>query len=74
VRWLSTAEAVSEGKKPVITEVAGFELSAGSPEPVVPSTAGLGPSDPVITKVAGFGRDFGPQLPGERTTIPDDLR
>jgi hypothetical protein len=47
----------------VITEVAGFELLAG-----------FELSEPVVTKVAGFGRDFGPQLPGERTTIPDDLR
>jgi len=49
-------------------------LWAGSQEPVVTSMAGFKPSEPVITKVAGFGRDFGPQLPGERTTIPADLR
>ncbi len=58
----------------MITEVAAFELLAGSPEPVVTSMAGFELSEPVITKVAGFARDFGPQLPGERTTIPDDLR
>jgi hypothetical protein len=63
-----------EGKEPVITEVVAFELSAGSPEPVVTSMAGFEPSEPVITKVSGFGWDFGPQRPGERTTIPADLR
>jgi hypothetical protein len=29
---------------------------------------------PVITEVAAFARDFSPQLPGDRITIPDDLR
>ena len=63
MRRPSCARSALEGKKPVITEVAGFELLAG-----------FELSEPVVTKVAGFGRDFGPQLPGERTTIPDDLR
>lgn len=57
VRWPSVAGATPEGKKPVITEVVGFELP-----------------EPVNTKVAAFARDFSPQLPGERITIPDDLR
>ncbi len=66
----------------MITEVAAFELLAasGPPEPVVTSMAafvslpGSAPSEPVVTKVAAFASDFSPQLPGERTTIPDDLR
>jgi hypothetical protein len=60
----------------VITEVAGFELldGCGPQEPVITSMAGFELPEPVITKVAAFARDFSPQLPGERITIPEDLR
>jgi hypothetical protein len=47
----------------VVTKVAAFGLLAG-----------FGPPEPVVTKVAGFEKDFSPQLPGERTPIPADLR
>jgi hypothetical protein len=39
--------------------MAGFELLAW-----------FEPEKPVVTKVAAFERDFGPHVPGERTTIP----
>jgi hypothetical protein len=29
---------------------------------------------PVVTEVAAFERDFGPHVPGERTTIPADRK
>ena len=54
---------LTSGKKPAITSFADFELSAGVEQ-----------KKPVITEVAAFARDFGPQLPGERTTIPANLR
>jgi hypothetical protein len=47
----------------VVTKVAAFDLLAG-----------FELSEPVVTEVAAFERDFSPQLPGERTPIPADLR
>ena len=70
------SENVTSGKKPVITSLAGFELSVG-PElekPVITSMAGFEPSEPVVTEVAAFAGGFRPQPPGARNAIPADLK
>ena len=54
---------VTSGKKPVITSLAGFELSAG-----------LEPEKPVVTSMAGFAGEPCPQPPGVRSAIPADLK
>ena len=63
---------VFPNKKPVVTEVAGFE-SAPS-ESVVTLMAGFELVESVVTKVAAFASEFWPQLPCLRTTIPAALR
>ena len=65
-----------EPEKPVVTKVAAIELVAGfrPSEPVNTSMAAYGPEKPVVIEVAAFERDFGPSVPGERTTIPGDRR
>jgi hypothetical protein len=54
---------VFANKKPVVTKVAGFDFSSED-----------GPTEPVVIEVAAFESDFGPQVPGQRTTIPADRR
>jgi hypothetical protein len=67
---------VPSGKKPVITSLADFELSAGlEPEkPVITSMAGFELSEPAVTEVATFAGALRPQPPGVRSAIPADLK
>src|SRR5208283_2617096 len=67
---------LTSGKKPVITSLAGFALSAGveQQKPVITSMAGFEPSAPVVTEVAAFAGGFRPQPPGARNAIPADLK
>jgi hypothetical protein len=67
---------VTSGKKPVITSLAGFELSAGlEPEkPVITSMAGFELAEPVVTGVAALAGALRPQPPGVRSAIPADLK
>jgi hypothetical protein len=57
--WLTGSGGVPEGKKPVVTSMAGFELRAG-----------LEPKKPVVTSMAGFAGQPCPQPPGLRNAIP----
>src|ERR1035438_6515919 len=74
-RRLTGSGTVASGKKPVITSLAGFELSApvGPEKPVITSLAGFEPSEPVVTEVAAFAGGLRPQPPGVRSAIPADL-
>jgi hypothetical protein len=67
---------LTSGKKPVITSLAGFELSAGveQKKPVITSMAGFELSEPVGTSMAAFTGGFRPQPPGLRSAIPADLK
>jgi hypothetical protein len=67
---------VTCSKKPVITSLAGFGLSAavGPEKPVVTSMAGFELSEPVVTEVAAFAGGFRPQPPGVRNAIPTDRK
>jgi hypothetical protein len=70
---------VTSGKKPVITSLAGFELSAGveQKEPVITSMAGFAVSPPTgsaVTELAAVDGGFRPQPPGVRNAIPADLK
>ena len=67
---------VTSGKKPVITSLAGFELSAPvePKKPVITSMAGFELAEPVVTEVAAFDGALRPQPPGVRSAIPADLK
>src|SRR5207245_5668080 len=56
---------LTSGKKPVITSLAGFELSAGVEQKklVITSMAGFELSEPVGTSMAAFTGGFRPQPP-----------
>src|SRR5271168_1335218 len=75
-RWPSCSGRVTASPESVITSMAAFEKfdGFGSQESVVTKVAGFEPSESVVTEVAAFARDFWPQLPGERTTIPAERR
>ena len=60
-RFLMTDD--TEGKEPVVTSMAGFELLAW-----------LEPQKPVVTSMAGFAGEPCPQPPGVRSAIPIDLK
>ncbi|HTF68190.1 MAG TPA: hypothetical protein VK638_36480 [Edaphobacter sp.] len=62
--------------KPVITSLAGFEISVGleQQEPVITSMAGFELAEPVVTEVAALAGVLRPQPPGVRSAIPADLR
>ena len=60
VRLPSCADGVPEGKKPVVTSMAGFELRTG-----------LEPKKPVVTSMAGFAGEPCLQPPGVRNAIPE---
>ena len=69
---MTCSGTVTSGKKPVITSLAGFELSCacGLPEkPVITSMAGFELPEPVVTEVAAFAGGLRPQPPGVRSAI-----
>src|SRR5271156_3930635 len=66
---------LTSGKKPVVTSMAGFEVSAGvePKKPVITSMAGFELSKPVGTELAAFAGALRSQ-PGVRSAIPADLK
>ena len=71
-RLASCSGNVTSGKKPVITSLAGFELSApvGPEKPVITSLAGFEPSEPVVTEVAAFAGRLAAPTAGSTQCYP----
>ena len=78
---ISILEALNSTPNPVVTGMAGFEVSAFA-FPLAERFSGLGltriagfaVSEPVVTGMAGFAVLWPPGLPGRRTAIPAAVR